>query len=219
MREGRFLFGCVPVPALYASARCREERLCAGQMAKIAKPIKQLTCNSGFDGRRRAAPQVMVNWKRRDSSAPVAVSVPVKFMDLRPSMCRWPIGDPQHFATFRFCGSACPSEASYCKTHSAIAHTPSRPGTLPKTKFHMRPRIKSRDDSGCAAHAICKAGDRGSRPNTLLKESGIVGECDEAAQCPLYEKLHRIAADHGCSGGFDRDDSGFMPKTCELWKV
>ena len=109
-------------------------------MAKIAKPIKRPTHNSGFRGGREAAPHVIVTRKRRNSSAPLAVSVPVKFMELRPRMCRWPIGDPQHFETFRFCGSACPSEASYCKTHSAIAHASSHPGTPCKTKFQMRPR-------------------------------------------------------------------------------
>ena len=30
--------------------------------------------------------------------------VKIKFMELRPSMCRWPIGDPKHIETFRrFC--------------------------------------------------------------------------------------------------------------------
>jgi GcrA cell cycle regulator len=74
--------------------------------------------------------------KSRDRSAPVVVSV--KFMELRPRMCRWPIGDPQHFETIRFCGCACPSEASYCKEHNAIAHPPSRPGTARKMDFQMR---------------------------------------------------------------------------------
>ena len=110
-----------------------------GKWAKSPGLIKRPKCNSGFNGSRKAAPHVMVNWKPRASSAPLAVSVPVKFMELRPSMCRWPIGDPQHFETFRFCGSACPSKASYCKTHNAIAHASSRLGTPRKTKFQMRP--------------------------------------------------------------------------------
>jgi len=70
------------------------------------------------------------------SSAPMLVSV--KFMDLRPSMCRWPIGDPRHFEAFRFCGSPCPSKASYCTKHDAIAHPSNRPRTSHKTNFHMR---------------------------------------------------------------------------------
>jgi hypothetical protein len=108
-------------------------------MAKIEKSTKGLACNNGFSGGRESAPHVIVSQKSRDSSAPVVVSV--RFMQLRPSMCRWPIGDPQHFETFRFCGSACPSEASYCKKHTLIAHPSSRPGTPRKTNFQMRPRV------------------------------------------------------------------------------
>jgi len=84
-------------------------------MAKIAKPIKR---------------------------GAIAVSVPVKFIELRPSMCRWPIGDPQHFETFRFCGCACPSEAAYCNTHNAVAHASSRPVTPRNAKFQIRPPAK-----------------------------------------------------------------------------
>ncbi len=113
-------------------------------MAKIGKPIKRPTNNSGFCGRREAAPPLMANLKRRNSSALLAASVPAKFMELRPSMCRSPIGDPQHCETFRFCGSACPSGASYCTTHAAIAHASTRPGTPRKTKFQMRPPAKVR---------------------------------------------------------------------------
>ncbi len=128
--------------------RCRTflygagKKECGWEMAKFAKPIKRPTCKSGFSGKRKAVPHVMVNRKRRDSWAPVAMPLPVKFMELRPSMCRWPIGDPQHSETFRFCGSACPSEASYCKTHNTIAHASSRPGTPRKTKFQMRPGVR-----------------------------------------------------------------------------
>ncbi len=111
-------------------------------MAKIAKPTERPACNSGLNGRWEAAPQIVVKRKRRDSSAPFAVSAPVKFMELRPSMCRWPIGDPQHHETFRFCGSACASDASYCKRHNAIAHGSNRLATPRKTNFQVRPPPK-----------------------------------------------------------------------------
>ena len=109
------------------------------KMTKIEKSTKGTAFNSGFTSVLEATQQVIVNQKSRDSSAPVVVSV--KFMQLRPSMCRWPIGDPQHFETFRFCGSACPSEASYCKKHTLIAHPSSRPGTSRKTNFQRRSRV------------------------------------------------------------------------------
>jgi hypothetical protein len=110
------------------------------KVAKIEKSTERPACNSGFSASRAAAPQVIGNQKKsRDSLAPVLVSV--KFMQLRQGMCRWPIGDPQHFETFRFCGSACPPETSYCKTHNAIAHPSSRPAMTRKTNFQMRARI------------------------------------------------------------------------------
>jgi hypothetical protein len=113
-------------------------------MAKIEKSTERAAFNSrAFNSRlsgiRETAPRVIVDQKSRDRSAPAVVSV--KFMQLRPSMCRWPIGDPQHFETFRFCGSACSSEASYCEKHTLIAHSPGRPGTSRKTNFQMRPRV------------------------------------------------------------------------------
>ena len=101
-------------------------------MAKIERFTKRPSCNS-------PAQHVLVNRKSRDNSAPVLVSV--RFMELRPSMCRWPIGDPQHLETFRFCGSACPSKVSYCKKHNAIAHHSNRPGTSRKTDFRMRASV------------------------------------------------------------------------------
>ena len=107
-------------------------------MAKIAKPIKRPSRNSGFNGRREVAPHLIVTRKGRNSSALLVAAAPVEFMELRPSMCRWPIGDPQHFETFRFCGSVCPFEAAYCKKHDAMAHASRRPQTPRRTKFQMR---------------------------------------------------------------------------------
>ena len=99
-------------------------------MAKIAE--SKSVDGGGFGGKPNAAPDLVVDRKRRDSFAPLAETVPVKFIDLRPGMCRWPIGDPQHFETLRFCGSSCSSDASYCTAHSAIAHAAYRP-PMPRT--------------------------------------------------------------------------------------
>ncbi|HKN27460.1 MAG TPA: GcrA family cell cycle regulator [Roseiarcus sp.] len=107
-------------------------------MAKVARPAKRPTRIGGVSSRREAATHL--GQERRNDSVMLAASVQVKFMELRPSMCRWPIGDPRHSETFRFCGSACPSEASYCKKHTAIAHTSNRPRTQRTTQFQMRPR-------------------------------------------------------------------------------
>jgi hypothetical protein len=66
-------------------------------------------------------------------------SVPVQLMKVQSGMCRWPIGDPQHFETFLFCGCACSPATSYCSTHEKMAFTPYRPRTLPQIKSHLAP--------------------------------------------------------------------------------
>jgi hypothetical protein len=53
-------------------------------------------------------------------------SRPVRLAELRTSMCRWPIGDPQHQEVFRFCGGACQSGDSYCADHKKMAFAPSK---------------------------------------------------------------------------------------------
>ena len=56
-----------------------------------------------------------------DIIVPIAECVTI--MDLRESMCRWPIGDPAS-ADFRFCGSRSTTGASYCGRHSRLAYQP-----------------------------------------------------------------------------------------------
>jgi GcrA cell cycle regulator len=47
----------------------------------------------------------------------------VTIMELRESMCRWPIGDPTN-ADFRFCGARCITGLPYCNHHAQIAYQP-----------------------------------------------------------------------------------------------
>jgi hypothetical protein len=93
-------------------------------MAKIAD--HQRPAISELGGNAADAP-ASGNRKIFDHFAPLADTFPVKFIELHSSMCRWPIGDPQNFETFRFCGSFCATDESYCKAHTAIAHAASRP--------------------------------------------------------------------------------------------
>ncbi len=54
----------------------------------------------------------------------VAFAQPVTIVDLRESMCHWPIGDPGS-AEFRFCGAAKRVGAGpYCAHHAGIAYQP-----------------------------------------------------------------------------------------------
>lgn len=67
------------------------------------------------------------------TSAPVAtavtdtVTIPVSqrvtIMDLRESMCRWPLGDPTT-PEFRFCGARSITGLPYCTHHAEIAYQP-----------------------------------------------------------------------------------------------
>ena len=48
----------------------------------------------------------------------------VTIMDLRESMCRWPVGDPSS-AEFRYCGGKAPiGDGPYCSFHSRMAYQP-----------------------------------------------------------------------------------------------
>ena len=50
----------------------------------------------------------------------------VTIMELRESMCRWPVGDPSS-AEFRYCGGKAPiGEGPYCKHHSRMAYQPTQ---------------------------------------------------------------------------------------------
>jgi GcrA cell cycle regulator len=52
----------------------------------------------------------------------VPICEPVTIMELRESMCRWPIGDPAQ-ADFRFCGAKkLPGQVPYCSCHAGIAY-------------------------------------------------------------------------------------------------
>lgn len=53
----------------------------------------------------------------------IPVSQRVTIMDLRESMCRWPLGDPTT-PEFRFCGARSITGLPYCTHHAEIAYQP-----------------------------------------------------------------------------------------------
>jgi GcrA cell cycle regulator len=53
----------------------------------------------------------------------VPLSERVTIMELRETMCRWPLGDPTT-PEFRFCGSKCITGLPYCTYHARIAYQP-----------------------------------------------------------------------------------------------
>lgn len=59
-----------------------------------------------------------------DNVVPIAENVTI--MDLRDSMCRWPVGDPSS-TEFRYCGGKAPvGEGPYCSMHSRMAYQPTQ---------------------------------------------------------------------------------------------
>lgn len=67
---------------------------------------------------RRQRPPVQMSLFPRDPMTPLCVAL----LDLKPNMCRWPIGDPRS-DNFSFCG--CPANgATYCEHHARIAYQP-----------------------------------------------------------------------------------------------
>ena len=46
----------------------------------------------------------------------------VQLVDLKPTSCRWPLGDPKD-ADFCFCGQECAEGKIYCEEHCAVAYT------------------------------------------------------------------------------------------------
>lgn len=65
----------------------------------------------------------------RPSSRPADVVVPfstrVTIMELRDTMCRWPLGDPPS-ADFRYCGCRCGPLGPYCEEHARLAFQPTQ---------------------------------------------------------------------------------------------
>jgi GcrA cell cycle regulator len=67
----------------------------------------------------RQEPTVMVE----EDDMAIPMSERVTIMDLRESMCRWPMGDPTK-PEFRFCGARSITGLPYCTHHARIAYQP-----------------------------------------------------------------------------------------------
>lgn len=60
---------------------------------------------------------------RRQADALIPVSERVTILELRETMCRWPLGDPTS-ADFGFCGARSATGLPYCADHCGIAYQP-----------------------------------------------------------------------------------------------
>jgi hypothetical protein len=104
------------------------------EVSKPKTPAVQPATGAGvLQARQDAAKHYLSAQERGGNWKPLPASTPIAFMELRPGLCRWPIGDPRHLEKFRFCGCACASEAIYCTTHEALSFVPNKPRTPPRS--------------------------------------------------------------------------------------
>ncbi len=96
------------------------------QVLHAAPPQAQATAAQIVQGATALAiqPQTLTAIEPREIEQHVVIplSVRVTIVDLRESMCRWPLGDPTS-AEFRYCGSPARS-GPYCSHHGGLAYQP-----------------------------------------------------------------------------------------------
>ena len=127
------LSGRVKAPASAASAR-RSARPQAPTRAPLQQRSIALSMrgNTALAAETRSMPAVMPHRASSESNV-VPMAENVTIMDLRESMCRWPVGDPSS-SEFRYCGGKAPiGEGPYCKLHSRMAYQPASDRRARKT--------------------------------------------------------------------------------------
>jgi GcrA cell cycle regulator len=99
-----------------------------GPQRSVAMPMRGNTALA-VQERPMPVPQM----QRGGSDVVVPMTATVTIMDLRESMCRWPVGDPSS-AEFRYCGGKAPiGEGPYCSYHSRMAYQPTQERRQRKT--------------------------------------------------------------------------------------
>lgn len=71
------------------------------------------------------APEAAPKPARVTEEVVVPLSLKVTIVELRESMCKWPIGDPSS-SEFRYCGSPSHNGTPYCQHHGKIAYQPAQ---------------------------------------------------------------------------------------------
>ena len=116
LREGPFTLRILHAPAS-GSSSIREPMTNAAK-----KPAPLSEASTATDALRPSPPATSREscWQRLPGAEPV------KFMDLRLGVCRWPVRDPHASTDVRYCGCACEPDASYCDVHTQMAIAPRR---------------------------------------------------------------------------------------------
>lgn len=91
--------------------------------ASAAAPAPDRVARTEPQQRPGAAPARTEPSVPADERVAIPVSERVSILELRDSMCRWPIGDPTR-ADFGFCGGRAVTGLPYCSAHCRIAFQP-----------------------------------------------------------------------------------------------
>jgi GcrA cell cycle regulator len=91
-----------------------------GPTGQVVEAVRPATVRDAEPLGRPAQP-VDLRWA--DEVAAIPESSRVSILDLRESMCRWPIGDPSK-PDFGFCGGRAVAGLPYCGHHCRIAYQP-----------------------------------------------------------------------------------------------
>ena len=97
-----------------------------------AKPTRSPSHPMTMDGARangsaeivveaKSEPAPVAAWRKSDVAIPETRLVTI--LELRDSMCKWPIGDPSR-ADFGFCGQRSSGGLPYCTAHCQLAYQP-----------------------------------------------------------------------------------------------
>lgn len=88
-------------------------------------PMTMVRGNLALKPKAAPAPMPIVAYRPEPvAEVVVPMSERVTIMELRESMCRWPLGDPST-PEFRFCGAPSPIGTPYCGFHGKVAYQPS----------------------------------------------------------------------------------------------
>ncbi len=71
------------------------------------------------------AEQPQMHAVRIEEEVVVPMSLRVTIVDLKESMCKWPLGDPTT-SEFRYCGSPAHNAGPYCQHHGKLAYQPAQ---------------------------------------------------------------------------------------------
>jgi GcrA cell cycle regulator len=89
--------------------------------APLSQPVRNNVVLAPVPASLAVEPQTEVQVD--EEAVVVPMSERVTIMDLRESMCRWPMGDPTK-PEFRFCGARSVAGLPYCPHHARVAYQP-----------------------------------------------------------------------------------------------